>query len=127
MNGINKYKDRHGYEDLANAIVIKAANDYRLACRRYKRGDDRAYLAIKQLEKFFKSKWGDLLCNGKADVILEKLREEQGAEIILRMETKPKEQFQCYTCKYFTMCSFSKQAQFKRTGMKCNDYKEKER
>ena len=68
--------DRVGHQDLANAIVIMAARDYRNAQKRFKNGDDRALCRIKEVENFFKSKWGDYLCHGKAKEILERLQKE---------------------------------------------------
>lgn len=73
----NYILEREGYADLANAIVIKAACDYREAYRKYKKGDDLAYCRIKEVEKFLKSKWADALCNGKAKEILRRLQKEQ--------------------------------------------------
>jgi hypothetical protein len=68
---------REGHEDLANAIVIMAANDYREACKKYKNGDDDAYDDIREIERFFNSRWGNLLCHGKAKKILWRLQQEQ--------------------------------------------------
>lgn len=77
-------------EDLANAIVTKAAYDYRAAWKKYKKGDDRQIYKIKKIERFFKSEWGDLLCNGKAKDILQRLQAEQesGAPKIMKFSLK---------------------------------------
>ena len=74
---MNCILDRDGYEDLANAIVITAACDYRAAYKRYKKGDKLALSEIKEIEKFFNSKWADLLSNGKAKEIIRRLKSEQ--------------------------------------------------
>lgn len=65
------------YEDLANAIVQKAATDYREACERVRNGDETALRQVKECERFFKSNWGDLLCKGKAQYIFDRLKAEQ--------------------------------------------------
>ena len=57
-----------GYKYLAIAIVQQAAQDYRRKMK--KRG------TAPDIVKFFKSEWGNLLCFGKADLILEKLKDE---------------------------------------------------
>ena len=56
------------YEYLAIAIVIQAAEDYRRKMKRYGEAPE--------IEIFFNSEWGNLLCFGKADLILEKLKDE---------------------------------------------------
>lgn len=70
---MDHFLNRNGYEDLADAIVIKAAIDYRSAYKRYKKGDDLALARIKEVERFFNSKWGDYLCSGNAKDILWRL------------------------------------------------------
>lgn len=121
--------DHQGYEDLANAIVVVAARDYRLACRSSRFGSKKALERIEEIEKFFNSKWGDLLCHGKAKDILLRLQAEQGAiEAVERVKKKDKaerSEWQCLTCKYYTFCIREKQAYYKITGEKCNDYKER--
>ena len=76
MQGSDRYETK-GYEDLAIAIVTVAAEDYRAAYRRYKRGDESAKKIIQEIETFFRSEYGDLLCSGKADKILQRLQKEQ--------------------------------------------------
>lgn len=68
---------QEGYEDLANAIVIRAAYDYRKACKRYRKGDESALSRIHEIERFFNSEWADLLCKDKAKDILWRLQREQ--------------------------------------------------
>lgn len=74
---MNYILDREGHDDLANAVVITAVHDYRTAWKKYKKGNDRAYCEIKEIESFFLSKWGNLLCGGKAKEILKRLQKEQ--------------------------------------------------
>lgn len=57
-----------GYGYLAIAIVEQSAKDYRKKIKRYGKAPD--------IVKFFHSDWGNLLCFGKADLILEKLKDE---------------------------------------------------
>lgn len=129
MRGKEFIYDRSGYEDLANAIVIVAVRDYRSACRRYSRGDDKALEKIKEVERFFNSKWGNVCCCGKAKEILLRLKAEQGAnEVIKRMANlkKQQEEGQCLSCKYFILCNLEKQAYYKITGNKCDGYRRKD-
>lgn len=73
---MNRNDERNGYEDLAIAVVKQAVREYRAAKRRYKRGDDRALGRVKEVEAFFKSSYGDVLCFGKAKEILKQLQGE---------------------------------------------------
>ena len=75
MSNYFKYQDN--YEDLANAIVIQAAMDYRKAYRRYLRGNKSEAPRLERLEMFFGSEWAALLCKDNAKVILEYLQKEQ--------------------------------------------------
>lgn len=58
------------YQDLANAIIYTAANDYRVAlkCNNKK-------LRV-EVESFFYSNWYALLTNVEPDRILDRLRQE---------------------------------------------------
>ena len=56
--------------NLANAIVILAARDYRDAISEYK------VKAWRSLEKFFNSDWYKILTNVPANELLSRLREE---------------------------------------------------
>jgi hypothetical protein len=69
------------YARLANAVIEIAADDYRTLKRR-----ERLYMnkyeqklndiAIEEIERFFLSDYGYLLCRGLNEVILEKLQAE---------------------------------------------------
>ena len=76
MELIKQY-DNKCYEDLANAIVIQAANDYRKACKDIKRGERVPMYSKKKIEEFFTSEWGDFLSGGIALKILKRLQDEQ--------------------------------------------------
>lgn len=70
-----------GYDRLAVGIVQLAAQDYRIIrkCMRSRINDyERATLdeARKEIERFFLSDYGDMLCYGMAKKILEELRRE---------------------------------------------------
>lgn len=70
-----------GYLELANAIVIQAAEDYREYRKNYWFYEDgyekRNMLAqMKQIEKFFRSAYGDALCRGKGNYIIDTLKAE---------------------------------------------------
>lgn len=73
---------QEGYESLAEAVVKRAALDYRKAWRKYRKGDESAMQEILRIESFFKSDYGDSLANGIAKKILRRLQKEQ--------EEKPK-------------------------------------
>ncbi len=63
-----------GYDELANAIIVQAAKDYRKACvgKRSKTKTNE----IKQIEKFFLSEWFTTLTSADGEMILKKLQEE---------------------------------------------------
>ena len=67
------------YEKLANAIVIRAADDYRSARRKLKR-NPRNQLALAEkdeIERFFLSSWIKVLTKANGGMILRKLKEER--------------------------------------------------
>ncbi len=65
-------------ENIANAIVICAAKDYRRALRRLKKDpENKKALSCKaEVEEFFHSGWFTLLTHADGDYILEQLRLE---------------------------------------------------
>lgn len=72
------YIDEHdGHEDLASAIIMKAAADYRQAWRKYRKGNEAAIHRIVEIEQFFNSEWAELLTMGLAKEILRRLSKEQ--------------------------------------------------
>lgn len=66
------------YQELANAIVLGAARDYRNACKRLKRGrkNDAAQEMRDECLKFFHSFWFSLLTDLDPDYLIEKLNAE---------------------------------------------------
>ena len=60
------------YQDLANAIIEKAASDYRIALASKDQGK------IKHLESFFRSTWYHILTAVDGDYIMNKIKEEMG-------------------------------------------------
>lgn len=66
------------YENLANAIVMQAVKDYRMArhklCKRPKNADAKAML--EDCERFFLSDWFETLTNVNGEIILKKLQQE---------------------------------------------------
>lgn len=71
-----------GYRLLAQLIVSQAVSDYRnlRRCERRKRLGEadtlRHHDKVIDLERFFVSKYGELLCYGRGNEILERLRKE---------------------------------------------------
>ena len=66
------------YKELANAVIIRAAKDYRRALRirlRYP-WSDTAAMRIEELEGFFLSEWFEALTNVDGEILMKKLREE---------------------------------------------------
>lgn len=66
------------WQDLANAIVVQAATDWRNAVKRLRLDiyDIAARKMVTECNTFFKSGWCDLLSGGQGELILEKLRQE---------------------------------------------------
>ncbi len=63
--------DEFGLEQLCNAIIVRAAQDYRKASKKANsRGE------IKSIERFFRSKWFTLLTSVDGEYILNCLKEE---------------------------------------------------
>ena len=60
----------NGYEELANAIVLQAVNDYRLA--RKKKESAKQVASV----QFFRSKWFAVLTNIDGRLLEQKLKEE---------------------------------------------------
>lgn len=68
-------------QTLANAIIIKAAKDYRIALKRQLRnpGSEKADHDIKEIAHFFRSKWFSCLTTIDGEYLIERLRQEVGA------------------------------------------------
>ena len=67
------------YQELANAIVIMAAKDYRHALRIQRRNPDSqaARIKIDEFERFFRSGWYRLLTDVDGEMLIKKLKEER--------------------------------------------------
>ena len=67
------------YQELANAIVVMAAKDYRHALRIQRRNPDSqaARIKIDEIERFFRSDWYRLLTDVDGEILIKKLREER--------------------------------------------------
>ncbi len=64
------------WEDLANAVVLQALEDYREACRRLRRRPNLKIAAAQKrsLERFFRSRWFHTLSDLEIQPILEQIR-----------------------------------------------------
>lgn len=67
------------YQNLANAIVKSAADDYRAALRGLERNpDSTAYQAdAKKIEKFFRSPWYEMLTDVDGEYLIRRLQEDE--------------------------------------------------
>lgn len=63
------------YENLANAIIIQAAKDYRKALRQLRRNPyyASAVYTKHEVEQFFRSQWFQLLTNVDPEYLIEEL------------------------------------------------------
>ena len=66
------------YENLANAIIVLAAKDYRAALRRQKRhpGSHETQHTIDRLEAFFWSAWFEVLTDVEGEYLIARIRKE---------------------------------------------------
>lgn len=67
-----------GYENLANAIILQAAKDYRKVLRKLNRNAQNkdAKRTVSEVEKFFRSDWYKILTSVDSELLIKKLREE---------------------------------------------------
>ncbi len=67
------------FQELANAVVILAAKDYRHALRIQRRNPDSqaAKIKIDEIERFFRSDWYQVLTNVDGEMLIRRLREER--------------------------------------------------
>lgn len=80
-----KRVEEDGYILLAGAILKQAASDYKRARRILDTSyDDKkiwnARHKKKEIERFFRSSWADLLCMGHADYIFEQIKKDYAEE-----------------------------------------------
>jgi hypothetical protein len=64
------------YEDFANAIIKKAADDYRNALDGLGYDQKDPDRVIREIERFFHSKWFKILTSVDGDYLIEKIRQE---------------------------------------------------
>lgn len=80
MSGVNDtgFDNVEAYERLANAVVIKAAKDYRRALKKLSRNHNNldAMSEIASIEGFFRSGWFGVLTTVDPEMLLRKLQEE---------------------------------------------------
>ena len=78
---MNKHYGSDPYQNLANAIVAQAAQDYLSALKRLKKNprNRTAMDDAMQLEKFFHSGWYEILTDVDPDYLIRKLREKVAA------------------------------------------------
>ena len=69
-----------GYENLANAIIIQAAKDYREVLRQllYEPDNELAAMKKKKIEQFFQSEFYCALTSIDGRTLIERLNEEVG-------------------------------------------------
>lgn len=72
------------YENLANAIVVKACEDYAAL----KRGKKRAGVHMSSLVAFFKSPWCGMLCGGVDPMYLMRRIDAEGLPVVKRGRKK---------------------------------------
>ena len=64
------------YQDLANAVVTQAAQDYRNALNGKSYNAKPPERIIKEIEKFFRSEYFEILTKVKGEFLIERLRQE---------------------------------------------------
>ena len=72
------YTRRDEWSDLADAIILKAVDDYRHTSKRLqaKPNDDRLKLQKAEIERFFLSSWFQVLADLDGKLLLQKLQAE---------------------------------------------------
>ncbi len=80
--------DDRAWEDLANAIIIRAVDDYKHALGYLKRHpeNEAAQRDADELERFFYGQWFELLTNISPDQILPKIWRLMGIEREVKTE-----------------------------------------
>ena len=75
------YGDMACWQDLANAVIRQAAEDYRSCCAALKRRPDLSVQAKhkRKLEDFFRSRWFRTLSEADGIEIMETIRKEIGS------------------------------------------------
>lgn len=70
--------DIANYENLANAIILQAVNDYREAQARlsFTPNDKQAAADKRAIERFFRSEWFSILTDLNGELLITKLKDE---------------------------------------------------
>ena len=76
----SKKLSENPYEALANAIIIQAVNDYRIALKKVKKNpcNRDAINEALSLERFFRSPWYETLTSVDGEFLIRKIRAEIG-------------------------------------------------
>ena len=71
-------KQRSSYRDMAGAIVVQAARDYRRALQMLKKNpkNEKAQMTKDEVERFFFSEWYQVLCEVEPTVVIREIRRE---------------------------------------------------
>ncbi|MCR5487434.1 MAG: hypothetical protein K6F35_07860 [Lachnospiraceae bacterium] len=74
-----KHYNEDGCERLANAIIVRAAKDYRAASRGIRRHPESRFHmnTLMEVEEFFLSRWFAVLSEADGEMILSNLKEEE--------------------------------------------------
>ena len=69
---------QRNWEDLAQAIILQAVEDYRKSRRRVRHFPDQkgAQATIRETERFFRSRWFAQLTDIDGEMLIKRLREE---------------------------------------------------
>lgn len=72
------YNTDMAYEELANAIILQAVNDYRTSLRSLKRNkrNSQADLTRKEIDVFFQSDWFEVLTTINGKELIKKVKKE---------------------------------------------------
>lgn len=76
-----KRADGNPYENLANAVIVQACDDYREELKKIKKNPERreAIDAALRIERFFRSGWFGALTTVDGDFLIRRIREEATA------------------------------------------------
>lgn len=76
-----KRVDGNPYENLANAVIVQACDDYRAELKKIKKNPERreAIDAALRIERFFRSGWFGALTTVDGDFLIRRIREEATA------------------------------------------------
>lgn len=87
MKGVNIDE---AYQNLANAIVKNAADDYRAALRGLERNpESKGYQSdAERIEKFFRSPWYEMLTDVDGEYLIRRLQEDEKERSLKRQRKK---------------------------------------